>query len=119
MLVAVHKEAPPSPPIKKVRRFLHLHYLLRLDQISAAKYDTRKQDEEGTQQNEEYDETDRKTMEERHSRFHKKEHCRIRKIHEIRNLAITTNTKYLAPSKRNHDLIERGRLKSVDHVRQA
>ena len=57
--------------------------------------DTRKQDEEGTQQNEEYDETDRKQWKEGIAdsiRKNTAEHHSEKDFHEIRNLAITTDT---------------------------
>ena len=57
--------------------------------------DTREQDEEGTQQNEEYDETDRKQWKKGIAdsiRKNTAEHHSEKDFHEIRNLAITTDT---------------------------
>ena len=96
MLVAVHKEGTTITSTNQegptVFSISTTFFTFRINQLPS---DTRKQDKEGTQQNEEYDETDRKQWKEGIAdsiRKNTAEHHSEKDFHEIRNLAITTNT---------------------------
>ena len=96
MLVAVHKEGTTITSTNQegttMLSISTTFFTFRINQLPS---DTRKQDEEGTQQNEEHDETDRKQWKEGIAdsiRKNTAEHHSEKDFHEIRNLAITTDT---------------------------
>ena len=96
MLVAVHKEgATITSTDQEGTAMLSISTTLLALRINQLPSDSREQDEEGTQQNEEYDETDRKQWKKGIAdsiRKNTAEHHSEKDFHEIRNLAITTNT---------------------------